>query len=188
MSDRADTLHNRLLEQACGEKPPCNIREDLPEAVSWKRLPWKRTVLRKLREEPWVDEADCSGATGDDDDWRRLLSKVDEDELAWPIRSMLLQVKCVPDAWRLRVEGPKEGWGYPVLVLEFLEIEVTNHIDDRKLIQYNNLWWGLDGTDMFHFRVFRMDRYGIVTPLLTEDTAQNIVAYLHGPDGRRKRK
>ncbi len=101
---------------------------------------------------------------------------------------MLAEVTCVPDAWRLKVEGPEQGWGYLVLVLEFLEVEVTHHVDDRKLVQYNNLWWALDATDMFHFRVFRMDRYGIVTPLLTEETAQYVMSYLHGPDGRRREK
>jgi hypothetical protein len=35
------------------------------------------------------------------------------------------EVRCLPDAWRIKVEGLKEGWLRRILVLEFLEVEVS---------------------------------------------------------------
>lgn len=69
----------------------------------------------------------------------------------------------VPDAWRVVVEDentPGKDWSYPILVLEFLEVEITHPIPVAKRRNYVNLWWRFDGTSCFHFRVYHIGRYG----------------------------
>lgn len=134
----------------------------------WKRPPWKSELKAKLKESPW-----CGDGTGQDEENGEILE-------------LFGDLHCVPDAWRMHTEGKEEGWGHPVLVIEFLEVDVTSHCDERKLIEYDTLWWRLDGTEMFHLRVFQMDRFGLTKPLVTEDTIYHILDYLDGPDSPRK--
>lgn len=144
-NDRADTLHNRLIDVACQN--------------GWSRDGWRAAVRARLKEEPWSSDA--------------------EDVLG-----AVAEVSCVPDAWRIRVEHQGEGpeWNYDVLVVELLEVEVTNPIDQAKLVLYERLWWAMDGSSLIHFRVFRMDRYGFVLPFMTESTAVDFVSR-HRPGG-----
>ncbi|MBI4541656.1 MAG: hypothetical protein HY705_01360, partial [Gemmatimonadetes bacterium] len=60
------------------------------------------------------------------------------------IIQMAREVRSVPDAWKLRDEEPEHASNHPVLVLEFLEVEVTSHVDDRKIEDYERFWWLLD--------------------------------------------
>jgi hypothetical protein len=79
-----------------------------------------------------------------------------------------------PDAWRIVVEGAgpfiDETWSYPVLVLEFLEVEVTHGIGNDKMNKYRNLWWAFDASSSFHMRVYHMDKFGITRPYMTTET------------------
>jgi hypothetical protein len=136
----------------------------------WKRPPWKPQLRKYLKEAPWHGDGS------------------DQDEDSDEILALFGDLHCVPDAWRMRVESESEGWLHPVLAVEFLEVDVTSHCDDRKLIEYDTLWWRLDGTEMFHLRVFQMDRFGLVKPLVTEDTIYHILNYLYGSDSPRKAK
>lgn len=85
----------------------------------------------------------------------------------------------IPDAWRVVVEGPEtEGkhWGGPVMVLEFLEVEISHPIPFDKHRNYVHLWWRFDGTSCFHFRVYRIGRYGPSTLWLDTETAHSDIA------------
>jgi hypothetical protein len=112
----------------------------------WSTGPWKAAFRRKLQSDEWHHEAEG-------------------------VLSVLRATRCIPDAWRIRVEGEDLGWGYDVLVLELLEVEVTHPVSREKIAQYENLWWAMDYTSAYHLRVHRMDRYGNVLPLLTEESA-----------------
>lgn len=74
--------------------------------------------------------------------------------------------RCRPTGWRLRVEGRAEEWGHSVLVLEFLQIGLTQ----RQLVEFKTLWWRLDTSELMHLRVFLMDRTGRISPLVTDET------------------
>lgn len=62
-------------------------------------------------------------------------------------------------------------------MLEFLEVEVTSHVTDNKLRSYERLWWYFDDFGLIAFQVWRQDRYGIVSPLLTGETAVYVMDY-----------
>jgi hypothetical protein len=65
-----------------------------------------------------------------------------------------------PDAFRLKVEGTAEGWGHPVLVIEFAEIVVSHDVPAWKLDYYEDLWWLCDATELTHLRLWIVNRYG----------------------------
>ena len=79
-----------------------------------------------------------------------------------------------PDAWKIREEAPEPGQAHAILVLDFLEVEVTHHIEDDKLANYETLWWGLDASDIMELQVYRLDRFGILSPLLTKGTITDL--------------
>jgi hypothetical protein len=115
---------------------------------------WKSSVRKYFQQEPWASS----------DTIEEILEIVNE-------------IPCIPKAWRFRIEGKKEGWGTDrVLVLELLEVEVSNPVSDNKLDWYEHLWWAMDSSAMLHLRVFRMDRFGYVLPLNTEHTALELVS------------
>jgi hypothetical protein len=126
----------------------------------WTRTGWKAAVRRTLSRPPWDGEG----------------GEIIEYVNAMP---------CTPDAWRFRLEGAGDGpgWCYEVLVLELLEVEVTNPIDIHKLQQYEKLWWQMDGSSCFHLRVFRMDRYGFVVPFMAEGYTISF-GQRHAPGGQ----
>lgn len=95
-------------------------------------------------------------------------------EYAKAVRDLLVN----PDAWRIVVEGPgpsiDETWNYPMLILEFLEVEVTNGIDKAKMNKYRNLWWAFDASSSFHMRVYHMDKFGVIRPYMTSHTVHDL--------------
>lgn len=117
----------------------------------WEVGKWKAAFHRKAREPHWRHEYRA------DRDFQDIFKG------AWPR----------PDAWRIIVEGPEtpgKDWGHEVLVLEFLEVEVTHFIGKEKQEAYEGLWWQFDGTSLFHFRVFQMDKYGTIRLYLDRET------------------
>ena len=75
-----------------------------------------------------------------------------------------------PDAWRIVIEGPEtpnQFWNYEVVVLEFLEVEVTSGITQAKDEWYRFLWDIFDATHFFHLRIWHMDRFGVMRPYIT---------------------
>lgn len=87
----------------------------------------------------------------------------------------------IPDAWRIVIEGPEtEGadWGCPVMVLEFLEVEISHPIPYDKHRNYAHLWWRFDATGCFHFRVYRIGRYGDAVLWLDTGTALSDILIL----------
>lgn len=86
-----------------------------------------------------------------------------------------------PDAWRIVVEDENtlgKSWGCPVMVLEFLEVELSHPIPFEKRRNYMALWWNFDGTNCFHFRVYRIGRYGPAELWLDVDTAHEDILIL----------
>lgn len=147
-------LHDLLIQRAC-------------DTDGWTRL---------TRKTPWR-EPFVTACRDNDEWWGEIAGGIDEEtgefvesELTTVFRSF----SVLPDAWRLRHETPEtpntSRWGYDVLVLEFLEVEVDHGITDAKLNAYLDLWWAFDASSSFCMRVFHMDRFGIVRPYLTEDT------------------
>jgi hypothetical protein len=122
-----------------------------------------RGVRRALSEAPWTSD--------DENDERRGTEILD----------MILEVRSIPDAWRIWIEDNEAGWCLPMLVLEFLEVEVRHHISQSKMEEYEQLWWRLDGTEHFRFRGYRMDQSGIPSPFVTEDTIHTLMDK-HRPD------
>lgn len=119
----------------------------------WQRGNWKSALRAKLKEELWADEA---------------LDILDD----------ISDVRRTPDAWRLRVEGPanvkpdviNEDWNYPVLVLEFLEVEISHPMSLDKRRDYTAIWWRFDASDAFHFRGYIAERYGPIKCWLDTET------------------
>lgn len=82
-----------------------------------------------------------------------------------------------PDAWRLKMEGPAQGWGHRVLVLEILEVEVTHRFAGSGAeMDYHSLWWTLDATERFHLRVFHSNPWGPIQCVL--DGATDALAFI----------
>lgn len=114
---------------------------------------WKASVRKYLQKEPWATDT------------------IEE------ILELVNEMPCVPDAWRFCIEGREEGWGIDqVLVFEVLEVEVSNPVSNNKLDWYEHLWWAMDCTYMLHLRAFRMDRFGYILPLCTENTVQELIS------------
>lgn len=140
MSGKHTTLHRELIEQARGR--------------GWETGPWKKAVRERLGHESLLV----------------LFSYADrKDELdsvrfeAEQIIETVNEINRIPDAWRFRMEGFKEGWLKPVLAIEVLEVEVTSRMTPGKFESYDHLWWRADATDMAHFRLFTVDHYGAET-------------------------
>jgi hypothetical protein len=130
---------------------PSELHEQLIEQArveGWNKDRWKKAFLHRIKfdwEYDWYDE---------NEDILEAINK------SW----------CRPDAWRIVVEGPEHGWNFPLLILEFLEVEVSHQIDQSKKNAYIHLWFAFDDTQAFMLRVFRMDRFGNTFPYITENT------------------
>jgi hypothetical protein len=146
-----DSLHKRIVANARYE--------------GWQTAGnWKKAFLDKCRENPeWQGEAEA-----DTDDAGRY--------------ELFADIRCIPDGWRLKVEGPEtetpngDPWSYPVLVLEFLEVEITHPMPLNKRDAYMSLWWTMDATSCFHFRVYRAERYGPIQLWLDHGAAYSDLA------------
>lgn len=115
----------------------------------WHRGNWRKALAEKCKENPY---------------WQSAL-EVDAE--------IFETISRHPDAWRIVTEGPKTPgvkWNYDVLVLEFLEVEISHPMPLDKRQDYVDWWWQFDGTDFFHFRVYRVERYGEIKLYLDTDT------------------
>lgn len=125
----------------------------------WQVGGWRASLFKKCCENPeWAAEMFF-----DDDQ---------ESEL----HETVMELWTRPDAWRISVEGKTEGWSYDVLVLEFLEVEVTGRVDKDKQSAYRDLFWAFDAAASYHFRAWHMDRFGTIRPYITEDTIYKMMA------------
>jgi hypothetical protein len=106
----------------------------------WHVGGWKKAFLAKCRANPsWCDEV-----TGD------------------LVQDLFAEFRQIPDAWRLVVEDehtPGMDWNHPVLVLELLEVEISHPMSLDKRRAYVGLWHRFDGSDHFHLRIYRAERY-----------------------------
>ena len=146
-----DTLHKRILANA--------------RYQGWETGGgWKKAFQTKCR---------------DDETWQGEFETDTDDTGHYELFD---DVRCIPDGWRLKVEGPEtptpngDPWPYPVLVLEFLEVEISHPMPLEKRDQYMDLWWLMDGTSCFHFRVYRAERYGPIVLWLDHDAAYSDLA------------
>lgn len=142
-------LHSFIVRRECREN-------------GWQRGNWKTGFAKAAKaNEEFADE---------------FIESEDNGDQIWGDIPIL-----IPDAWRIAFEGPEtegKNWGCPVLVLEFLEVEVSHPIDYDKHHNYVHLWWRFDGTSCFHFRVYRIGRYGPATLWLDVETAHADIAIL----------
>lgn len=114
-------------------------------ASGWRSDKWKGPLFRRIVELPWMSDGPA-------------------------LYDIVSESCCVPDAWRLSIEGSLFGDEPETLVLEFLIINLTDTVVEDRLVPYEALWWSFEGAERMHFRVLCMDRFGVVTPLITEDT------------------
>jgi hypothetical protein len=81
----------------------------------------------------------------------------------------LAEFRRVPDAWRVVTE--QDPGCDKLLVLELLEVDVSSPVTEAKLEDYDNIWWAFDGSGYFELRVYRMDKTGAVSLLVSEESA-----------------
>lgn len=84
------------------------------------------------------------------------LDAQDGEELVDSIRVIGLR----PDAWRFVIEGPDQGWGHLVLVVECAEVTVTNGLTEDKLARYTELWSCCDYSEYTALRLVEFDQFG----------------------------
>lgn len=117
---------------------------------------WKSSVCSHLQQVPWSEDAIAD------------------------VLDVLEEMPCIPDAWRFLFEGKQEGWASDkILVIELLEVEVSNPVSNEKLEWYEHLWWAMDSTASLHLRIFRMDRFGYILPLCHEHTILELISRRH---------
>lgn len=124
----------------------------------WQTGNWREAFIKKCKENP---------------DWYTSLTEDETDpDTPGGIGNILWHgFNGRPDAWRIVVEGD-------LLVMEFLEVEVTHPMPLHKRDAYIWMWWRFDGTDYFHMRGYRADRYGpIVVWLDAEEVITDPAAY-----------
>lgn len=124
----------------------------------WQRGSWKPAFLKRALDNP---------------EWAGELEEGGDDELLGGLP------RVIPDAFRFVVEGPGTAgadWSYEVLVLEFLEVEISHPIPLAKRRNLIKLWWRFDASSSFHFRVYRATRYGPPTLWLDHDVAYEEIA------------
>lgn len=135
-----DTLHDSILQREC--------RRD-----GWQTGNWKTAFAKAARaDEQFHDE---------------FVESEDNGNELWE------GIRRSPDAWRIVTEGPEtpgKDWGCPILVLEFLEIEIAHPMPLDKRDDYIDLWWRFDGSSVFHLRVYHIGRYGTASVWLDMDT------------------
>lgn len=119
------------------------------ELGGWQVGNWRKGVVRELKAKR------PKGVRP----WRREIEETVE---------IVERTPYVPDAWRVRREGRRDGWGYGVAVIELLEVEVTHCLSAEKESSYLNLWMDADASDYLDFRVWRMNRNGFVSPLMAD--------------------
>jgi hypothetical protein len=113
------------------------IIDDACARDGWQRRGWRIAIAKAFDDPSWAGE---------------YAEDVEPAEWVWPL---FRDLSRVPDAWRIRFEGKEHGWGHPVMVIEFLEVEISHPMGERKEHDYIAIWSALDDTDFYHFRVFR---------------------------------
>jgi hypothetical protein len=142
--------------------------------TGWKHIGFREQLRKRLSMRPWNEDI------GDDCD-------LEGNE----ILAALAELRVLPDCWRVKIER----WNWPVLVIEALEVCVTNDMSATKLQEYNNFWWTIDGTMRMHFRLFRMNRDGTTSVVLDKlpvelinagsaNTAEESVTFAQQPQCR----
>lgn len=111
----------------------------------WSLKGWRDGVYTMLR--------NLGALTGEQDAWMDVPEILDDFK----------KTRLIPDAWRIVVEGKQQGWLHNVLVIEFMEVEVTHPLPAEKVAMYDNLWWALDYTEYLYFRLWKMDATGYRT-------------------------
>jgi len=84
------------------------------------------------------------------------------------IAHSLTTIRVLPDAWRFKAEGTKEGWGQDMLVLELVEVEDTSFLTPNKMARYGRLWFAFDESLYWHLRIWIVDRYGHPSELFAD--------------------
>ena len=123
---------------------------DLACRNGWQRIDWKTPIRQLLKRAPYRDDADI-------------------------VESALTQFMRAADAWRIVEEQPGIKWAHSVVVIELLEVDVNHPITPEKLNSYTRLWYALDCSEYFHLRVYRADRFGMVTPYLDETNCTQVL-------------
>lgn len=132
---------------------PSERHEDLIDRLverGWSRgKGWREAVREKVAEEPFCG---LEGA-----EVLELTTCID-------------RLAANPDAYRLKVEGPAEGWGEPqILVIEVAEIVVTHDVPGDTLADYEAFWWACDASSYVHFRLYIVNRYAEMRCVLDLD-------------------
>lgn len=138
----AQELHTFIVKRECRNN-------------GWQTGRWKAGFAKAAKSNPEFEDEFTESENNGDEIWGDI-----------PV--------VIPDAWRIVVEGPEtegRGWGVPVMVLEFLEVEISHPIPFAKHQAYVHLWWRFDATSCFHFRVYRIGRHGPAVLWLDNDTA-----------------
>lgn len=118
----------------------------------WQRGDWRAAFIKRCQEQKH---------------WQADLYDNDQGREIWG------GFRRNPDAWRIVAEDeatPGREWLKPILVMEFLEVEIEHAMPLEKRRAYTGLWWRFDGTGAFHCRVYTAGRYGRITCWLDEDT------------------
>jgi hypothetical protein len=98
---------------------------------------WKNDVRQRLSEKPWSEDY-----LGD-------------------VLDLINVMPCIPDAWRFVVESEPEGWSEEILVIQLLEVEVTNPVSQEKQKWYERLWWSLDSTAYSNYHSTKVQVSGV---------------------------
>jgi hypothetical protein len=113
------------------------------EGQGWRTGPWKDAFAKRIRQRPWRE---------------------DREEILDEIRTF----RALPDAWRFRVVR-EDPFCDALLYVEFLEVEISYQVPADKMLLYSDLWETFDCSGLLEFCAFRMDRYGVVRPMMDLD-------------------
>ncbi len=119
------------------------------ELGGWQDRRWKKGILRELKTKRPKHARN----------WKREVNEIYE---------FMEKMPCVPDAWRIRREGRREGWGHGVFVIELLEVDVSHCMSPVKEDWYEAFWWDADASEYIDVRIWRMNRNGFVSPLMAD--------------------
>lgn len=112
-----------------------------------------------------------------DNGWRKAFRAMLQDS-RWDtdradMIGFMAEMNARPDAWRMSVDDDED-----MLLLEFLEVEVWHRISDDKKTIYQDFWWRLDASDGVRLQIWRMDRFGIISQFMTEETIHTFMDVL----------
>lgn len=126
----------------------------------WSKTGFKKKLKSRLRLRPWFIPCDQSESECKEDG-RLCEDCVPVNELV----EALDEFHVLPDAYKIKIESG-HPWSKPVLVVECLEVCVTNDLSYEKLCYYDNLWWAFDSSMRVHLRLIRMNRDGTTSTVI----------------------